>query len=161
MPSDMEMENTLYESYVERLQASELNDVCRFCVLNKRKMRAISASQAGLDHLFHQVTQIHLDTSTDYPDLICKDCELALKETAKNVTAFLEVETFWRTHLAKYKFESDDCLNDGRNLEDPPMDDQRNSVQIIEDGSFALTSELNEIKIEIAKSEELHDVCSK
>lgn len=124
-------------------------------------MSAISASQAELYNLFHRVTQIQLDTSAEYPDLICKDCELVLKETAKNISAFLEVETFWRTYLAQFKHENDDCSNSGSTFEDPPADHQRNSVQVVDDSCFVLTSELGEIKIELANSEMLHDFSGK
>lgn len=124
-------------------------------------MSAISASQAGLDHLFHRVTQLQLDTSTDYPDLICKECELALKETAKTITNFLEVETFWRTYLAKFKIENDNSSNGESKFDDPSMDDQPNSIEIVDDGCFVLTNELNEIKIEVVTSKELEDVSGK
>lgn len=140
------MEDALYESYVRRLQlqTTDLN-VCRFCVLKKRKITAISALQPGLDQLFHRVTQLQLDTSTDYPDLICEECESALKETADNISAFLQVENFWRTFVAKLKSE-----NDNFDIEGCSNDDSIFEHQIGENASFVLKSELGDIQIEVA-----------
>lgn len=155
------MEEVLYESYVERLQlhTSEQN-VCRFCVLKKTNMSIISDSQAGLNKLFHRVTQLELETSADYPNLICQECETALKETASTISAFIEVEIFWRTYLAKFEFENDsnameNCSNGGSNFEDPPPDNE--SVQIVDDGYYVSTRESGAVKIELVKSEVLHD----
>lgn len=68
-----------------------------------------SASMGGamVADLFKQVTRLQLDTSSDYPELICSDCEKSLQATAKSIEAFLEADAFWRMYLyRKLKEES-------------------------------------------------------
>lgn len=95
------MNESLYESYADRLPLKDMN-ICRFCVRKKRKMQNISSASMGGNYiadLFKQVTRLQFDTSSDYPDLICSDCEKTLQATAKSVEAFLEADAFWRMYF--------------------------------------------------------------
>lgn len=93
------MNEKLYDSYIKRLPSSVVNDVCRFCVRKRRRMSTID--QLWLSKLFHRVTQLQLETTADYPQRICTDCEVTLRETAKQISAFQEVDTFWRTYIQR------------------------------------------------------------
>lgn len=92
------MNETLYDSYMIRVNANELH-VCRFCVRKKRKMKVISVDPVNgtqLADLFNKITQRHLETNADYPDLICNECEVVLRETSKHISAFQEADLFVR-----------------------------------------------------------------
>lgn len=141
------MNENLYGLYVKRLP-SGLLEVCRFCVRKRRKMSAISAvlsNQLRLSQLVHQVTQLQFDTTVEYPDLICIDCEVTLQETAKHISAFQEADTFWRTYFQRQKqkeqqndmFDSnfEECSKGG-GYEESPIDDQEYPIEEIQLGDI-------------------------
>lgn len=97
------MNEKLYDLYAKRLPSCVLS-VCRFCVRKRRKMSSISAvlsNESRLSKLFYQVTQLQLNTTAEYPDLICTNCEVTLQETAKHITAFQEADIFWRAYFQR------------------------------------------------------------
>lgn len=153
------MNETLYDSYLKQVTASELH-VCRFCVRKKTKMKVLSVDPANglhLADLFNKITQRHFDKNTDYPDLICTDCEVRLQETAQNISEFQETDTFWRTYFQKQsdlKIENDNFVmetqSDTGNCNELETDEQHISIDVINDGSFIMATDMGDIKIEIA-----------
>lgn len=59
--------------------------------------------------LFKQVTRLQFDTSSDYPELLCSDCEKSLQATAKSVEAFIEADAFWRMYF--YRKQQEESIN--------------------------------------------------
>lgn len=168
------MKESVYESYADRLPLRDIN-VCRFCVRKKRKMQKI-ASMGGdkVADLFEQVTRLQYDTSSDYPELICSDCEKTLQATANSVEAFLEADTFWRTYFQRrarkesvskqevdINFEesnyTEHTLGDESDYEvvvssAPPSPNEvvvQYAVKALDDGNFIVVDEDDDFKIEM------------
>lgn len=128
-------------------------------------MKVISFDTQLAD-LFKLITQRHLEANVAYPDLVCNDCEVLLRETAKHISAFQEADAFWRMYFQRQeqppecldmKFENDNvvmdnCSNGGSSdNSEPQTDDQQISIDAINDGSFILETDIGDIKIEIAQ----------
>lgn len=136
------MNEQLYDLYVKRLPSGVLL-LCRFCVRKRRKMSSISAvlsNQLRLSQLFHLL----LDTTAEYPDLICTNCEEILQETVKHITAFQEANLFWRTYFQRRHEQEeqqnislkgdnfDECSSGS--FEDSPIADQEYPIEEIQLG---------------------------
>lgn len=128
-------------------------------------MKVISGNPANglqLADLFKQITQRHLETNSEYPDFVCNECETVLNETANHILAFQEADTFWRTYFQRQeqkclemKFENDNFIMDNCSAGGSSNDfelqanDQPISIDIINDESFVLATDMGDIKIEI------------
>lgn len=128
------MNESLYECYIDRLPLKDMN-VCRFCVRKKRKMQQISTASEVAD-LFEQVTRLQFDTSSDYPDLICCDCEKTLQTTVKSVKAFVEADAFWRIYFSRKK-EEENCSKQEMDIKfeesiylDPMFDNNESDYEV-------------------------------